>query len=215
MLARYRALSRREPSNLSVVKLWKHLMLLAGLLGLVGVFTPLIETRTQTRFGPAALQLTAYELSFGFDKGHEILGRDLGPLVEKHLSANVKEARADARLVAEASRGAVLLFAPALALLGLGLVGIVKQRFGRVLGGIALVLAAASIAAHVGLGYGIEYGMREAAFERTTVQPLKATYLLVLAGGLGAVGAIGAIVRPQRPRTRKSIAKPPGYAPPR
>ena len=194
-----------------MAKLWKHLMLVAGLVGLVGIFLPLIETRTQTRFGPAELQLNAYQLSFGFEREHQILGRELPPILEKRLSPAVRDARTDARLVAEASKGALLLFVPALVLLALGFCGLVKQRFGRVLGALAFLFAAASIAAFFGLRYGIEYGMAEAGFKRTVVEPITASYFLIAAGVVGLVGAIGALARPQHPRPP---ARPPAYPPP-
>lgn len=202
------------------MKLWKHLVLVAGMLGIVGIFTPLIRTRTETRFGPASLELTSYELSFGLDRTHEVLGRDLPAIIEKRLSPSIKEARTDARIVAEASRGAVLLFVPALLLLAIGMIGIVKARFGRALGAFALVCGLLSLGAFFGLRAGIDYGMREAGFKRTRVEAIRASYLLVIAGTLGVVAGVGALAKPQRPRVRSQVATlspptppPPGPAP--
>lgn len=201
-----------------MAKQWKHLALVAGLLGLIGIFQPLLRTETKSRFGPHALELTAYQLTFGLDKTHAVLGRELPPVLEKRLSPAVREARTDARLVAEASRGAVLLFVPALVLLAFGIVGLIKQRFGRVLGALTFVFGAASIAAFFGLRYGIDYGMREAGFKRTTVEAIDASYLLIVIGAIGVVAAIGALVLPQRPTVRTHhpapLRPPPGPPPP-
>lgn len=206
-------------AGLPIIKLWKHLLLVAGLIGFIGIFTPLVETRTTTPLGPVAIELTAYQLTFGLERTHELLGKELPVIVEKRLSTVIRDARDDARLVAEASRGAILLFIPALVLLALGLYGLIKQRCGRVVGALGLLFAAASIAAFFGLRWGIDYGMKEAGFKRTTLRDDNGATMLLVAGIVGAVGSLGALIRPQAPiaRQRRAFAPPmpppPGPAP--
>lgn len=199
------------------MNVWKHLVLVAGLLGIVGIFSPLIRTRTDTRFGPASIEITTYDLSFGLDRTHQVVHSNLPAVIDKRLSPAMREARADARIVAEASRGAVLLFVPALLMLVLGLGGIIQRRFGRVLGALALVLGLLSAGAFFGLRAGIDYGMREAGFKRTQVEAIRGSYLLAIAGALGIVAGVGALAKPQRPRVRApqpTLPPPPTPPPP-
>jgi len=175
------------------MKPWKHLLLAAGLAGVIGMFLPLIEIK----HGPIVMGLTAGQLSFGMDKTHSLLERQLPSFAEKRLPGGVRSARDDARLVAEASRGAALAFVPAAVMAVLGMIGLLRQRFGRVLGGAALLLGISSLAGWLGLRYVIGYALEEVALKRTTVALQLGAHMLLVIAALGVLGGIGALFRPE------------------
>jgi hypothetical protein len=192
------------------VKVWKHLVIVAGVLGLVGLFSPLMQTYTKSKYGAVTFDLTAYELTFGLEKAHKYLDRDLPFGAERLIPPDIKSARSDVRLVGEASRGAAGLFVPALVLLLVGGIGLFYGRFGRALGALSVLFGVLSVGAFFGLRYGIDYGMKEAGLQHTTVVTLSGSYVLLVIGLLGIAGGIGALVKPQLPRKRQ----PAGFAPP-
>ena len=174
---------------------WKHIVFVAGVVGVVGLFVPVLEIRHDV----VAIELTAKELTFGFKGTHALLARNLPAILEKRLPASIRSGRDDARQIAQVSRHAALMYIPAGLLLLLGLVGLSSKRpFGRGLGAIALVFGLASIAAYFGLRAGIRYGLEEAMFKRTTVNLLNGAFLLLVAGLGGTAAGIGALVRPER-----------------
>ena len=178
------------------MKPWKYLMIVAGLLGVAGVFLPLVEVR----HGPIVLGFSAKQLSFGMDDARALLDTKIPRFAEKRLPADVRSAREDIRMIADASRGSALAFAPALAMAILGIVGYLLRRFGRVLGGCALLLGLSSIGAWVGLRYAIKYALEEIALKRTTVDLQAGAHVLLAIGALGILAGIGALARPDIPR---------------
>ncbi|HEY5936655.1 MAG TPA: hypothetical protein VIU61_18530 [Kofleriaceae bacterium] len=184
---------------------WKHIVFVAGFVGLVGLFVPLLEIR----HGIVAVELSAKELTFGFKGTHALLQKELPKMIEKRLPASIRSGRDDARLIAEASKHAALMYIPAALLFLLGLVGLSTRRpFGRGLGALALLLGLASIAAFVGLRVGLRYGLEEAMFKRTTVELLNGAFLLFVAGLGGAIAGIGALVKPEQRVARSPASRP-------
>jgi hypothetical protein len=182
---------------------WKHILLLAGALGVLGVFAPMLEVRQ----GRVAIELSARQLSFGFERSHSLLERELPKLAEKYLPRSARSTHQDARLVADASRWAALAYAPSALMLLLGLVGILRQRFGRVLGTLALLSSLASIASWLGLRIGLRIALQESGLEHTQVSLLFGAHLLLLAGIPGALASLGALLRPD-------LGRPPPPPPP-
>ena len=139
---------------------WKHIVFVACLIGVIGLFVPLLEVRHEL----VALELTAKELTFGHEGAHALLNKRLPRMIEDRIPASIRSHRDDARLVAHASRHAALMYIPAGLLLLLGLVGLATRRpFRRVDAALALVFGLAAIAAFVGLRYGVRYGVEELA----------------------------------------------------
>ena len=195
---------------------WKHIVFVAGVVGVVGLWVPLIEIRHSV----VAVELSAKELTFGFKGTHALLERNLPAVIEKRLPASIRSGRDDARLIAHASKHAALMYIPAGLLLLLGLFGLsTKRPFGRPLGGLALLFGLASIATFVGLRIGLRMGLEEAMLERTTVELLNGAYLLLLAGLGGTVAGVGALVKPETRQGQRSrhvataSASPPGPPP--
>jgi hypothetical protein len=175
------------------MKPWKHMLLIAGVAGVIGLFLPLVEVR----HGPIVVGFTAKQLSFGMDQTHSILDAKLPRFAERRLPTDVRTMREDARLVADASRGAALAFAPAALLAVLGIVGFARRRFGRIFGALAVLLGLSSIGAWVGLRYVLQYALEEAAFKRTTVALQLGEHALLVIGALGVLAGIGALARPE------------------
>ncbi len=202
------------------MRAWKHLLLLLGLLGVSGLFAPMLEVKQ----GRIAVELSARQLSFGFQETHSLLERELPKLAEKYLPGSVRSTRRDLQLVSEASRWAALAYVPAGLMVLLGLIGILRRRFGRALGTLALLCGFASIGAWAGLRFGIELALREAELQKTQVALLFGAHLLLVAGAAAVIAGIGALISPDRgpgpmrlvsgPRLPPPPGPPPGFPPP-
>jgi hypothetical protein len=182
-----------------VTKAWKHIVFVAGVVGFIGLFTPLLEIR----HGIVGVELSAKQLTFGFEDAHALLQRELPMAIEKRLPASMRSGRDDVRLIAEASKHAALLYVPAVLLMLLGAIGLATRKpFNRVFAAVALLFGLASIAAFVGLRVGLHAGLEEAMFKRTTVELLNGAFLLLIAGIGGTFAGIGALVKPERARPK-------------
>jgi len=192
------------------VRPWKHVLVLVGALGVIGAFLPLIEVQ---RSG-VTFAFSARELSFGMERAHKLIDRQLPALVEAHIPTSVREARSDIRTVAEATRFAMALFIFPALILGLGILGLYRGRVGRAIGAAAVVLGLACVVSWLVLRYGIDYGLAEAELKRTKVV-LQVGADILFAGGLAAMFVgIGAIVRPDPPRRTKPPATWQPHTPP-
>jgi len=170
----------------------RFLFLVAGILGLLALFRPLVGVGR----GLVHVELSAYELSFGLTRTHAIIEKQLPQIAERHLPPDVRETRDDVKLVAEASRGAALAFVPAALLLVLGVVAAARKRTSRIEGAIAMLLGLASIAAWFGLRYGVAYGIREEpALARLHLDLRIGAHLLIVVGACAIVGGLVALVR--------------------
>ena len=178
------------------MKPWKYLMVIAGLVGVAGLFLPLVEVR----HGPIVVGFSAKQLTFDMDDARNLLETKIPRFAEKRLPADVRSARDDARLVADASRGAALAFAPALVMVALGALGYLLRRFGRLFGGCAVLLGLSSIGAWVGLRYAIRYALEDIALKHTTVDLQLGAHALLAIGALGIIAGIGALARPDVPQ---------------
>jgi hypothetical protein len=191
------------------MKVWKHIVFVAGIAAAFGFFVPLIEVQHKK----IAVSLSARELSFGLEKTHKILDnklldRDLPKILEKRIPTDLREDRDDARLVAGISRYAALIYVPALLMVVVGLFGILKRRFGRVLGSLALVLGIASIGAWIGLRYGIAYGLEEADIPSLSIAMRFGAHMILLGGIVAVLSGLGALVKPEHPVPRPVPAQP-------
>jgi hypothetical protein len=184
----------------------KHILFVAGLIGLIGMFVPLVSLGK----GVMHVEVTAKELSFGLSRTHALLEKDLPPLVAKRTPKDVLSGREDVRTVLKALRGAAAAFIPALAILLLGVSGMWRGEFSRRLALVALACGVASIAAYLGVRYGIDYGENEEPLlKRVELTVEIGAYLLIVAGVGGIVGGALAAWKPERPRKRSANTPPP------
>jgi hypothetical protein len=171
----------------------RHILFLAGMLGVLGLFLPLFAVGR----GPLRTELSARELSFGLDRAHRVIDKKIPGFLERRIPPDVIQARDDVRLVAHASRGAALAFIPAAVLLLLGIAGMWRGRFGRGLAALALVCGIASIGAYFGLRYAIAYGIEEEPLLRHVSMNLQfGATLLIIAGVGGIAGGVLGLIKP-------------------
>lgn len=188
---------------------WKHVALLVGVLGVTGVFAPLLEVKQ----GRVAIELSARRLSFGADREYALVERELPKLAENLLPGSLRSTRDDIREVAHAARWAALAYLPAAALALLGLLGIRRRRFGRGAGLLAVLCGLASFGAWLALHHGIRAALPEAEVKHMEISLLFGAHLLLLVGAAGVVAGRGAVARPDLGPPARS-AQPPAYPPP-
>ena len=190
--------------------LWKQVVLVAGILGVSGAFAPMLEIKQ----GRVAIELSARRLSFGFDREYNLVDHNLPRLAEKYLPSSIRSTRDDVRLVAQAARWAALAYVPAALMVLLGLSGLLRRRFGRLSGLLAVLCGLGSLGAWLGLHFGIPLALKEAELQHTDVSLLFGAHLLLLVGAAGVLAGLGALARPDPARPSSSAAHPPGLSPP-
>jgi hypothetical protein len=168
------------------MRLWKILVLLAGVAGVIGFFTPLIEYRGND--GRLVGDASAFQITRGIDNPGDIFeGAEAFGL-----------SRADSQQLAKvfnegvnAYRGAMAaLFGPAGLLVLLGLVNLLRDRMGRFSGVIAIVLGAACCAV-----FGLFWQADQNSHDANASLGL-GLYLLLAAGLGGVLAGLGALVSP-------------------
>jgi hypothetical protein len=188
---------------------WKQVLLVVGLLGVTGIFAPMLEVKQ----GRVAIELSARRLSFGLGREYALVDHGLPRLAEKYLPSSVRSTRDDVRLVAQAARWAALAYVPAALMALLGLLGILRRRFGRASGLLAVLSGLASIGGWLGLHFGIPLALREADLPHTEVSLLFGAHLLLLVGAAGVIAGLGAVARPDLGPGLSRAARPPGPPP--
>jgi len=170
----------------------RYLFLLAGVLGVLALFQPLIKLGR----GPISIELSAYDLSFGLKKTHGALDARIPTLAKQKIPPDLLETRDDIKLVADASRGAALAFVPAALILLIGIVAVRKQRTPKPLALAGGLLGLASVAAWYGVRFAVIYGIaEEPALERLHFTSIFAAQVLLVTGVLAVLGAVRAFVR--------------------
>ncbi len=165
----------------------RYLILLAGILGVLAVFQPMIGLGR----GPVKVELSAYDLSFGLRRTHMALDVKIPAFAAKKIPPDILETRADMKLVADASRGAVLAFVPAALLLLLGIIALKLKRTPRAVAICAGLLGLISIAAWAGVKYAVMYGIEEEpALERLHFKAVFGTHVLLATGIFAVLGAL-------------------------
>src|SRR5690349_15708975 len=135
----------------------RYIVLIAGILGVLGMFQPLFSVgrwKLHTDF-------SAYELSFKHGTARKLIDTKLPLLVELKLPPDVRETRDDIRLIVDASKNAALAYIPAGLLLVIGAIAVKRKKLGRPLAAVAVLAGLATAAAYFGLKYGIAYGEAE------------------------------------------------------
>jgi hypothetical protein len=169
------------------MKLWKIIVLLAGLAGVAGFFFPFVEV-THTRYNARA-EISAYQLVRGaadyveLAKAHE----DQLPKGEAQRLFH----RIDDKV--STFRGLVVaLYVPSALLAVLGLVAVARSRFGRFGGLIALVLGIAS----AGIWLAFLFVSRQEKDPEFHAALGLGLYALLAAGAGGILGGFGAFLTP-------------------
>lgn len=174
----------------------RYIVLIAGILGVLGMFQPLMKVgRYKLR-----TELSAYELSFGLTRTHKALDTKLPLLVEMKIPQDIRDARDDIKIIMDASKNAALAYIPAALLLLIGAYATWKKRLNRPLAALCVLFGLASAAAYVGLKYGIAYGeQEEPILKRVSIELLIGAKIL-LAGGVAAIVAgLAALAHPNPP----------------
>jgi hypothetical protein len=188
------------------VKAAKHILFAAGLIGLIGMFVPLVSLGKNLTH----VEVSAKELSFGLKRIHKLLDKEIPFVVARHIPKDVLEGRDDVRTVLKALRGAAAAYIPALAILLLGVSGMWRGRFSRRLAAIAVLCGIASIAAYFAVIYGIDYGENEEPLlKRVALTVEVGAYLLIVAGVGGIAGGGLGLWKPELPRRRTPPAPTP------
>jgi hypothetical protein len=189
------------------VRATKHILFAIALIGIVGAFLPLIQIRSHG----VPIDVTPKELSFGFEKGHQLLDYKLPSFAEKRLPADIRSTRDDIRLVAQAMKWAMALFIPIALMMLFAVLAQWKGRLTRASASFVVLLGVVSAASWFVLRYALGYGLEEVALKRTTVVLAPGAHFLLVAGlGAVVVGLLGAI-RPEPARV--PALPPPGPAP--
>jgi hypothetical protein len=170
----------------------RYIVLIAGILGVLSVFQPLFSIgryKLRTDF-------SAYELSFKSSKAHKLVETKLPLLVELKLPAEVRETRDDVRMIVEGSKNAVYAFIPSALLLLVGAIAVKRKKLGRPLAALAILAGLASVAAYIGLKYGIIYGeQEEPILKRLNLQLEIGAKVLLAGGAASAIFAAIALVK--------------------
>jgi hypothetical protein len=161
----------------------RYIVLIAGIFGCLGLFQPLFSIgrwKLRTDF-------SAYELSFKSGNARKLVETRLPLLVELKLPEEVRETRDDVRMIVEGAKNAAYAFIPSVLLLLLGIAGVKRKRLGRPLAALAVLAGIASVAAYIGLKYGIIYGEQEEPILQRMNLQLEIGAKVLLAGGAAAV----------------------------
>jgi hypothetical protein len=168
------------------MRLWKVLVLLAGVAGIIGFFTPLIEYRSTD--GKITGDASAFQIVRGVDNVSDVF--DQG----EKLGLTREDSQRIAKVFHEglnAYRGvAIAFFAPAGLLAVLGILLVLRDRMGRFSGLLALILGAACCAVF-GLFWRADQTSRDASASLGL-----GVYLLLGAGLGGVLAGLGALVSP-------------------
>lgn len=175
------------------MKVAKHVLLLLGLAGLIGVFMPLAELRK----GPVGVTLTAKELSFGLEKTHGVLDRKLPSFAERRLPGVVRDTRDDVKLVADYLKWAVLVFTPSALLALFGMIAVKRKRLGRVLAGASLLSGVIALGTWIALHYAIDYALVEADVKGATIELMSGAHMLLLTAATGIGIGLAALIWPE------------------
>ena len=181
------------------MKAAKHILFVAGLIGLIGMFVPLVSLGKNLTH----VEVSAKELSFGLTRVHKLLDKEIPIAIARRLPKDVLEGKEDVRTVLKALRGAAAAYIPALAILLLGVSGMWRGRFSRRLAALGVLCGIASIVAYFAVIYGIDYGENEEPLlKRVALTVEVGAYLLIVAGIGGIIGGALGLWKPELPKRR-------------
>jgi hypothetical protein len=170
------------------MRLWKVLALLAGVAGVIGFFTPLVEYRSPD--GKITSDASAFQIARGVDNAGDIFEQ------AEQLGLSHADSQRFAKAFNDgmnAYRGGVAaFFAPAGLLALLGIIMLLRDRMGRVGGLFAIVFGGACCAVFA------RFWQADQASRDASASIGLGVYLLLAAGLAGVLAGLGALVRPDR-----------------
>jgi hypothetical protein len=170
------------------MKIWKLVVLLAGIAGVIGFFTPLIDYRSAD--GKLTGDASAFQIARGVDSARD-LRIQAEALGVSHADSE-RLARAFSAGI-EAYAGAIVAcFVPGGVLAALGLILMLRDRMGRFAGLLAILLGGACGAVFARFWQADQLSNDPAASLGLGV------YLLLAAGLGGVLAGLGALVSPDR-----------------
>ena len=170
------------------MSVWKYLVLLGGIIGIVGFFLPFVDVHTaEARFGrhPSAFELVRRI------EGLDAMTLDLSKLGLADADAKRMAAQAHDQLE-QARTAASVIYAPAALMALLGIFCGIRRRMGRLAGLFSLILGAAS-----GAVWSIFFYVAQGDPHHSATMGLGAT-LLLACGAAGIVAGLGAMIVPDR-----------------
>ncbi|HEX3762493.1 MAG TPA: hypothetical protein VHW23_27515 [Kofleriaceae bacterium] len=170
------------------MRTWKLVILLAGMAGVIGFFTPLIDTRSSD--GRITRDASAFQIARGVDGAGDVRAQaqELGL---SHADSE-RIARAFHAGIEAYAASIVACFVPAGLLAVLGLLLMLRDRMGRLSGLCAIVLGGASIAVFA------RFWQADQVSHDASSSLGLGVYLLLAAGLGGALAGLGALVSPDR-----------------
>lgn len=199
----------------------KHVLFVVGIIGIIGAFVPFVEVKQRG----IALELTAKELSLGLENVHKAINYQLPKIAEAKLPPDIKSARDDVRLVAQALKFSLALYIPIAIIMLMGVLAQYRGQLTRGLAAIAAIAGLVSAALWFVVTYALDYGLTEIALKRTTIALKLGAHILLVAGAGAALAGIVGVIKPEarRPRTPPPppnpgppmiVPPPPGPPPP-
>ncbi len=162
------------------MKASKFIVLVGGILGILAFFLPMVTVHQQDFSG----SVSAFQIVKGLDSLSVAAG-------SQDVNVALADAGASAKSAKEALDGmkgiVMAIFAPALMLVLIGGLGVMRKKFGRVAGTFSLLFGL------IGLGIG---ALLKGAAEGDSGIGLT---LLLVTGVAGVVGGLIALVKPERP----------------
>jgi hypothetical protein len=171
------------------MKMWKYLILLAGICGVAGFFLPFIRVTEKPHDVHA--EVSALQLVRGASTYVELAEHKAGPL-KSHATERLLQHIDDK---VDAFRGFIIgLYAPAALLALLGAAGVVRNRLGRLGGLLSLVLGIATTGIWLAFMF-VSRQDRDPSFDVVMGDGL---HLLLVAGSGGILAGLGALMSPDR-----------------
>jgi hypothetical protein len=171
--------------------LWKYLVLLAGIAGIVGFFLPFVHVHARdARFGrqPSAFELVR-RLEGLQEMTHSLTALGITTSDAQQMATQAHDQLQTARTAAS------VIYAPAALLALLGIACGIRRRMGRLAGLLAVIFGAASAAVWAVFHYVASNDPHRGATLAV------GAHLLLACGALGILAGLGALVAPDRGAT--------------
>ncbi len=172
------------------MKASKFIVLVGGILGIISFFLPMMSvTQSDSGGEKATVQVSAFQIV----KGLEAVKVAVDHADKSHEDVTVHADTAEVKKDLDSIKGIVMaIFAPALLLVLMGGLGVMRKKFGRVAGTFSLLFGL--------VGLGIAMLLRSAAAETAADGGSGgiALTILLLTGVAGVVGGVLALAKPER-----------------
>jgi hypothetical protein len=168
------------------MRLWKILVLLAGVAGVIGFFTPLVEYRSSE--GRITADASAFQIARGIDTSIDVAAQAEKLGLSRADSWRVAKAFSDGMNAYRSA--AVACFVPSALLVLLGILCLLRDRMGRFAGLLAIVFGGAS-----GAVFALFWQADQQSRDASAALGL-GVYLLLAAGLGGVLAGLGALFSP-------------------